>query len=195
MLYIPSVHSLPCLFCVLQCSWTHSLAPLLVSQCIWLNCNAVDIQSPLYWSTTCCCLESAVLGRLESCAAGIVNTSICHMLAYCSATCLCLPETQLVLPPKKLPPFGLTDLRRHKFAINTHCGVQVTKHIIGQSIFQLGVMYSLVFYGDQLFNVPSASSIHGPSQHYTIVFNAFVLMQLFNQVRCHTSRNGLDCTH
>ena len=60
--------------------------------------------------------------------------------------------------------------------------MQVTKHIIGQSIFQLGVMYGLVFYGDQLFDVPSASSIHGPSQHYTIVFNAFVLMQLFNQV-------------
>lgn len=45
-------------------------------------------------------------------------------------------------------------------------------------------MYGLVFYGDQLFGVPSASSIHGPSQHYTIVFNAFVLMQLFNQVSC-----------
>ncbi|KAL3161892.1 hypothetical protein ABBQ38_008979 [Trebouxia sp. C0009 RCD-2024] len=58
----------------------------------------------------------------------------------------------------------------------------VTKHIIGQSVFQLGVMYGLVFFGDQLFGVPSASSIHGPSQHYTIVFNAFVLMQLFNQV-------------
>ena len=60
--------------------------------------------------------------------------------------------------------------------------VQVTKHILGQSAFQLGVMYSLVFFGDQLFGVPSASSVHGPSQHYTIVFNAFVLMQLFNQV-------------
>lgn len=60
--------------------------------------------------------------------------------------------------------------------------VQVTKHIIGQSVFQLGVMYGLVFYGDQLFGVPSASTIHGPSQHYTLVFNAFVLMQLFNQV-------------
>ena len=62
--------------------------------------------------------------------------------------------------------------------------VQVTKHIIGQSVFQLAVMYSLVFHGDQLFGVPSASAIHGPSQHYTLVFNAFVLMQLFNQVTC-----------
>ena len=60
--------------------------------------------------------------------------------------------------------------------------VQVTKHILGQSAFQLGVMYILVFFGDQLFGVPSASSVHGASQHYTLVFNAFVLMQLFNQV-------------
>lgn len=65
---------------------------------------------------------------------------------------------------------------------NSSMWVQVTKHILGQSVFQLGVMYTLVFFGDQLFGVPSASTIHGPSQHYTLVFNAFVLMQLFNQV-------------
>ncbi len=61
--------------------------------------------------------------------------------------------------------------------------VQVTKHIVGQSVFQLAVMYGLVFFGDQIFGVPSAHTVQGPSQHYTLVFNAFVLMQLFNQVR------------
>ncbi len=61
--------------------------------------------------------------------------------------------------------------------------VQVTKHIVGQSVFQLAVMYALVFFGDQVFGVPSAHTVLGPSQHYTLVFNAFVLMQLFNQVR------------
>ncbi|KAL0021452.1 hypothetical protein WJX79_002597 [Trebouxia sp. C0005] len=58
----------------------------------------------------------------------------------------------------------------------------VTKHIVGQSVFQLAVMYGLVFFGDQIFGVPSAHTVQGPSQHYTLVFNAFVLMQLFNQV-------------
>lgn len=43
-------------------------------------------------------------------------------------------------------------------------------------------MYGLVAYGAPLFGVPEATSVQGPSQHYTIVFNAFVLMQLFNQV-------------
>ena len=50
-------------------------------------------------------------------------------------------------------------------------------------------MYGLVAYGAPLFGVPEATSIQGPSQHYTIVFNAFVLMQLFNQVgTCLCSR-------
>lgn len=58
----------------------------------------------------------------------------------------------------------------------------VTKHIVGQSLFQLGVMYGLVVYGDQLFGIANGHTVQGPSQHYTIVFNTFVLMQLFNQV-------------
>ena len=65
--------------------------------------------------------------------------------------------------------------------------LQVTKHIVGQSLFQLAVMYGLVVYGDQLFGVANGHSVHGPSQHYTIVFNAFVIMQLFNQVVMHNS--------
>lgn len=72
--------------------------------------------------------------------------------------------------------------------------MQVTKHILGQSAFQLGVMYILVFFGDQLFGVPSASSVHGASQHYTLVFNAFVLMQLFNQVSALLSPCGPGAT-
>lgn len=43
-------------------------------------------------------------------------------------------------------------------------------------------MATLVFKGDAIFGVPAAASVQGPSEHYTIVFNAFVMMQLFNQV-------------
>ena len=58
------------------------------------------------------------------------------------------------------------------------------KSIVGQSVFQLGVMYALVCHADTIFGVPSASAdlMDGPSVHYTLVFNSFVLMQLFNQV-------------
>ena len=56
------------------------------------------------------------------------------------------------------------------------------KSIAGQSAFQLAAMYALVFHGPAIFGVANASSLEGPSEHYTLVFNAFVLMQLFNQV-------------
>ncbi|KAK9828539.1 hypothetical protein WJX72_000653 [[Myrmecia] bisecta] len=68
----------------------------------------------------------------------------------------------------------------------------VLKNIVGQSIFQLGVMYALVFHGDAIFGVPSAASVGGPSQHYTIVFNTFVLMQLFNQINTRKINDEAD---
>ena len=59
----------------------------------------------------------------------------------------------------------------------------MVKGIVGQGIFQLGVMYALVFHGHTIFGVASGSETSGsPSVHYTLVFNTFVLMQLFNQV-------------
>jgi len=57
------------------------------------------------------------------------------------------------------------------------------RNIIGQGVFQLSIMYSLVQYGDVIFNVPNHSVTGGdPSVHYTLVFNIFVMLQLFNQV-------------
>jgi hypothetical protein len=60
---------------------------------------------------------------------------------------------------------------------------QVLKSVVGQSAFQLAVMWALVFSGPGIFGVPAASLADGPSEHYTLVFNAFVCMQLFNQAR------------
>lgn len=60
--------------------------------------------------------------------------------------------------------------------------MQIVKSIVGQSVFQLGVMYALVYHADAIFGVPKAGLMDGPSVHYTLVFNTFVLMQLFNQV-------------
>ena len=60
--------------------------------------------------------------------------------------------------------------------------MQIVKSIVGQSLFQLGVMYALVYHGDAIFDVPNAMAMDGPSVHHTLVFNSFVLMQLFNQV-------------
>jgi hypothetical protein len=59
----------------------------------------------------------------------------------------------------------------------------VLKSVAGQSAFQLAVMYGLVTHGDAVFGVPAAAAAPGASVHYTLVFNAFVMMQLFNQAR------------
>lgn len=66
------------------------------------------------------------------------------------------------------------------------------RNIVGQGVFQLGLMYALVTHGDALFGVPAHTSVHGPSVHYTIVFNVFVLLQLFNQVRCVRKMDGFQ---
>lgn len=67
----------------------------------------------------------------------------------------------------------------------------------GHSIYQLTVMFLLVFYGDVMFSIPNGrmdpdnpTSI--PSQHYTIVFNAFVLMQLFNELNARIINDNLS---
>jgi hypothetical protein len=51
----------------------------------------------------------------------------------------------------------------------------------GQAFYQLLVVFVLVFYGDVLMDVPSARDYtpeDEPTQHYTVVFNAFVWMQV-----------------
>lgn len=54
------------------------------------------------------------------------------------------------------------------------------KNIIGQAIYQLVIIFTLLFYGDQLLDIESG---HGqpPTEHFTIIFNSFVMMTLFNE--------------
>lgn len=51
----------------------------------------------------------------------------------------------------------------------------ITKNIIGQSVFQLMVMAWILGPGTMVLHVDK------PTQ-YTMLFNTFVMMQLFNQV-------------
>lgn len=56
------------------------------------------------------------------------------------------------------------------------------KNIAGQTLFQLSVMYWMVFVSPGVLGYAPGSSVAGASVHYTMVFNSFVMMQLFNQV-------------
>ncbi|XP_075886316.1 plasma membrane calcium-transporting ATPase 1 isoform X1 [Nelusetta ayraudi] len=72
------------------------------------------------------------------------------------------------------------------------------KNILGQGVYQLIIIFTLLFAGEKLFDIDSGrdAPLHAPpSEHYTIVFNTFVLMQLFNEInarKIHGERNVFE---
>ncbi|XP_060932311.1 plasma membrane calcium-transporting ATPase 1-like [Limanda limanda] len=72
------------------------------------------------------------------------------------------------------------------------------KNILGHAIFQLTLIFILLFLGEILFDIDSGRNtpLHAPpSEHYTIVFNTFVLMQIFNELnarKIHGERNVFE---
>uniref|UniRef100_A0A8C6UF28 Calcium-transporting ATPase n=1 Tax=Neogobius melanostomus TaxID=47308 RepID=A0A8C6UF28_9GOBI len=72
------------------------------------------------------------------------------------------------------------------------------KNILGQGVFQLVIIFTLLFAGEKIFDIDSGRNapLHAPaSEHYTIVFNTFVLMQLFNEInarKIHGERNVFE---
>ncbi|KAM9328562.1 plasma membrane calcium-transporting ATPase 1 [Pholidichthys leucotaenia] len=72
------------------------------------------------------------------------------------------------------------------------------KNILGQGVYQLIIIFTLLFAGEKLFDIDSGRNapLHSPpSEHYTIVFNTFVMMQLFNEInarKIHGERNVFE---
>ncbi|XP_052745275.1 plasma membrane calcium-transporting ATPase 2 isoform X3 [Bicyclus anynana] len=69
------------------------------------------------------------------------------------------------------------------------------KNILGQAVYQLFIIFTLLFVGDRILNIPSGryQPLNAePSQHFTIIFNTFVMMTLFNEInarKIHGQRN------
>ncbi|XP_042239252.1 plasma membrane calcium-transporting ATPase 2-like isoform X1 [Homarus americanus] len=69
------------------------------------------------------------------------------------------------------------------------------KNILGQAVYMILVIFVLLFYGDRLLDIDSgryADIRDPPSQHFTIIFNTFVMMTLFNEInarKIHGQRN------
>ncbi|XP_061642387.1 plasma membrane calcium-transporting ATPase 3-like isoform X4 [Phyllopteryx taeniolatus] len=72
------------------------------------------------------------------------------------------------------------------------------KNILGHAVYQLVIIFTLLFAGEKLFDMDSGRNapLHSPpSEHYTIVFNVFVMMQLFNEInarKIHGERNVFE---
>uniref|UniRef100_A0AAX7UUF6 Calcium-transporting ATPase n=1 Tax=Astatotilapia calliptera TaxID=8154 RepID=A0AAX7UUF6_ASTCA len=72
------------------------------------------------------------------------------------------------------------------------------KNILGHGVYQLVIIFTLLFAGEKLLDIDSGRNapLHAPpSEHYTIVFNTFVMMQLFNEInarKIHGERNVFE---
>lgn len=71
----------------------------------------------------------------------------------------------------------------------------MAKNIIGQAVYQITVVFTLLFIGDKFFEIESGIGQDigaAPTQHFTIIFNTFVIMTLFNEInarKIHGQRN------
>ncbi|RNA01095.1 plasma membrane calcium-transporting ATPase 2 isoform X4, partial [Brachionus plicatilis] len=70
------------------------------------------------------------------------------------------------------------------------------KNIIGHAVYQIIVIFVILFFGPQIFDmdngIPEDATHFKPTQHFTMIFNSFVLMTLFNEInsrKIHGERN------
>lgn len=69
------------------------------------------------------------------------------------------------------------------------------KNILGQAVYQLTIIFGLLFAGERILDIESGRGSKlgdPPSQHFTIIFNTFVQMTIFNELnarKIHGQRN------
>ncbi|RXN02679.1 plasma membrane calcium-transporting ATPase 3 isoform X3 [Labeo rohita] len=96
------------------------------------------------------------------------------------------------------PPTEALLLRKPYGRNNPLISLTMMKNILGHGVYQLVIIFTLLFVGEKIFNIDSGrdAPLHSPpSEHYTIIFNTFVLMQLFNEInarKIHGERNVFD---
>jgi len=64
---------------------------------------------------------------------------------------------------------------------------RMIKHIVGQAVYQVIVLLTIVYVGDKIFSVERLTD-----HHFAIIFNAFVWCQLFNEVNCRKVNDELN---
>lgn len=87
----------------------------------------------------------------------------------------------------KRPPVNRTDhmITKHMWA-----------NMLGQASYQIVVVMLLLFEGPVWFNIPPGHVVEAQGQnsvHYTLIFNAFVWMQLFNEINSRKLNGECEC--
>ncbi|XP_064604968.1 plasma membrane calcium-transporting ATPase 2-like isoform X2 [Liolophura sinensis] len=70
------------------------------------------------------------------------------------------------------------------------------KNILGHSVYQMAVIFTLLFAGAEIFDIDDGRGVKAlhspPTEHFTMIFNTFVMMTLFNEInarKIHGQRN------
>ncbi|EGG17786.1 P-type ATPase [Cavenderia fasciculata] len=67
------------------------------------------------------------------------------------------------------------------------------RNIIGQSVFQIIVLFVLLFKGHDIYSdILGETVVKNGVQHYTIIFNTFVFCQLFNEINARVLGNRMN---
>ncbi|CAF4780051.1 unnamed protein product, partial [Rotaria sp. Silwood2] len=108
----------------------------------------------------------------------IVNIAV----LFCTFIRICIVQQSLLRVPREelltRKPYGRTPPLISR---------TMMKNIIGHTIYQLAVILFILFAGPKVFNIDDGrpvDSMHKPSEHFTMIFNVFVLMNLFNEINC-----------
>jgi len=66
----------------------------------------------------------------------------------------------------------------------------MVRHVIGGAIYQIVILLTLLYKGCDVFRLPAAQCGKEMSIHYTMFFNAFVFMQIFNEINSRKCNPG-----
>ena len=68
----------------------------------------------------------------------------------------------------------------------------IVRNLLAQLVFHLVILLTVVFYGHKLFNIPIGINLGDnvdPERHFTMVFNLFVFMEMFNEINSRRINN------
>ena len=68
----------------------------------------------------------------------------------------------------------------------------IVRNLLAQLVFHLVILLTVVFYGHKLFNIPVGINLGDnvdPERHFTMVFNLFVFMEMFNEINSRRINN------
>lgn len=73
------------------------------------------------------------------------------------------------------------------------------RNIFGQALYQIIVLFIILYAGAHIFEIRDGKGSHAPTQHYTMIFNTFVYMQVFNEINArsvsHDNQNVFKGMH